>query len=129
MELVYLAIGIVIGGLGVLLAFKVAGNSALSKARLESEQIKNNALTEVQNRTKEMDSAFRQEQIKRKEQFERETENKKKRIEKSRIPSLQAGGHAGSQAGYAFGQGKESGRSGIAPDSARQGDGRQGRAA
>ncbi|HEX4054983.1 MAG TPA: ribonuclease Y [Tepidisphaeraceae bacterium] len=80
MELVYLAIGIVIGGLGVLLAFKVAGNSALSKARLESEQIKNSALTEVQNRTKEMDLAFRQEQTKRKEQFDRETENKKSEL-------------------------------------------------
>lgn len=76
MELVYLAIGIVIGGLGVLLAFKVAGNSALSKARLESEKIKNGALTEVQNRTKEMELAFRQEQTKRREQFERESENK-----------------------------------------------------
>ena len=62
MELVYLAIGIVIGGLGVLLAFKVAGNSALSKARLESEQIKNNAMAEVRTRTKEIDLAVRQEQ-------------------------------------------------------------------
>ncbi|MGD0463590.1 MAG: ribonuclease Y [Tepidisphaeraceae bacterium] len=74
MELVYLAIGVVIGGLGVLLAFKVAGNSALSKARLESEQIKITALTDVQNRTKEMELAFRQEQTKRKEQFDRETD-------------------------------------------------------
>jgi ribonuclease Y len=77
MDILYVAIGLVVGVAGVLVSIKLMGNSALAKARLEAEQLKNVALTEAQTKAKDVELASRQEQLKRREQFDRETEGKK----------------------------------------------------
>jgi ribonuclease Y len=78
MEMILLVLlGLVAGAAAVFVAFKIMGNSAVDKARVEAEQIKANAATEAQNKAKEIELAARQEQIKRKEQFEKDNEQKR----------------------------------------------------
>ena len=76
----YLVVGLIAGAGVAVLAIKVMGNGALSKGRAEGEQIKNNAMAEAQNKAKEIELAARQEQIKRKEQFERDIEQKRNEL-------------------------------------------------
>lgn len=66
-------IGLVLGGAGVFAVVEVLGRNALARARAEGEQLKTNAIAEAQNKAKEIELAARQEQIKLKEQFEKET--------------------------------------------------------
>jgi ribonucrease Y len=72
-----IVIGVIIGVALALAALKVMGNTALNRGRLEAEQIKNNSLAEAQNKAKEIELSARQEQIKRKELFERDIEQKR----------------------------------------------------
>jgi ribonucrease Y len=74
MNILYVAIGLVIGAVAVLVAVKLMANNVLAKSRLEAERLKGNALTEAQGKAREVDQANRQEQQKRKEQFDRETD-------------------------------------------------------
>ena len=76
----YLVVGLIAGAGVAAMAIKVMGNGALSKGRAEAEQIKNNAMAEAQNKAKEIELAARQEQIKRKEQFERDIEQKRNEL-------------------------------------------------
>src|ERR1700722_1076534 len=74
MNILYVAIGLVIGAVAVLVAIKLMANNVLAKSRLEAERLKGNALAEAQGKAREVDQANRQEQLKRKEQFDRETD-------------------------------------------------------
>ncbi len=74
MNILYVAIGLVIGAVAVLVAIKLMANNVLAKSHLEAERLKGNALTEAQSKAREVDQANRQEQLKRKEQFDRETD-------------------------------------------------------
>src|ERR1700683_683111 len=75
-----IVVGLIVGACAVFGALKVMGANALSQGRLEAEQTKNNAITEAQNKAKEIELAARQEQIKRKEQFERDIEQKRNEL-------------------------------------------------
>ncbi len=66
-------IGLIVGAGGAWAFVQFLGKSAIAKARTEAEQLKANAQSEAHNRAKEIELAARQEQIKRKEEFERET--------------------------------------------------------
>jgi ribonuclease Y len=70
-----IAIGLIVGVAGALVALQMLGKSALAAGRAEGEQFKQNAQLEAQNKAKEIELAARQEQMKRKEQFDRETES------------------------------------------------------
>jgi ribonucrease Y len=76
----YLVIGILAGAGASAFITRLLGNKALSRSRAEAEQIKNNALAEAQNKAKEIELAVRQEQIKRKEQFERDHDQKRNEL-------------------------------------------------
>ena len=76
----YILIGIVVGACAVGVIVKFLANNALNRSRAEAEQIKNNALSEAQNKSKEIELAARQEQIKRKEQSDRELEQKRNEL-------------------------------------------------
>ncbi|MGD0541218.1 MAG: ribonuclease Y [Tepidisphaeraceae bacterium] len=72
MNILYVAIGLAVGALGVLVAIKLMANNVLAKARVEAERLKSIALAEAQAKAREVDFANRQEQVKRKEQLDRE---------------------------------------------------------
>jgi ribonuclease Y len=74
MNIIYVAIGLVVGAVGVLVAIKLMANNVLAKARIEVERLKSSALTEAQAKAKEVELNVRQEQSKRREQFDRETD-------------------------------------------------------
>jgi ribonucrease Y len=74
MNILYVAIGLVIGAVGVFVAVKLMANNVLAKSRIEAERLKGAALAEAQAKAREVDQANRQEQQKRKEQFDRETD-------------------------------------------------------
>ncbi len=74
MNILYVAIGLVVGALGVLVAIKLMANNVLAKAQVEAERLKSAALAEAQAKARDVDLANRQEQVKRKEQLDRETE-------------------------------------------------------
>jgi ribonucrease Y len=69
-----IVIGLVVGAAAVFGFVQILGRNALSHARIEAERIKQQALTDAQNKGKEIELSARQEQIKRKEQFDRENE-------------------------------------------------------
>ncbi len=67
-------IGLLLGGGAVFGVMQLLGKNALARANADAEKIKANAISEAQNRAKEIELTARQDQLKRKEQFERETE-------------------------------------------------------
>lgn len=69
-----ITIGLVLGVAGAWLYIKNASANALATARAEAKQIKENSEREAQNKAKEIELSARQQQIKLKEQFERENE-------------------------------------------------------
>src|SRR5687768_1585486 len=73
-EIVWILIGIVIGAGGFFAFTQAAGRSALARARAEANQIRENAAAEAANKTKEIELACKQEQLKVREQFEKENE-------------------------------------------------------
>jgi F0F1-type ATP synthase membrane subunit b/b' len=69
--LIGVLIGLIVGGAGTWLVLQTAARSVLKQARAESEQLRQNATLEAQNKAKEIELSARQEQLKLKEQFER----------------------------------------------------------
>jgi len=67
-------LGAVAGVVALLIVMKNMASSAVAQAKREAEQIKTNAESEAQNKAKTIELAARQEQIKRKEEFDKETE-------------------------------------------------------
>jgi len=65
-------IGLVIGAGGLWGFMQLATRNTLRQARAEADQIRSHAALEAQNKAKEVELAARQEQLKLKEQFERE---------------------------------------------------------
>ena len=67
-------IGLVVGAAGVFFVMQFMGKNALDRAKKEAEELKENALGQAQNKAKEIELTARQERLKAKEQYERETE-------------------------------------------------------
>ena len=75
-----IVIGLILGGGAVFGAIQLLGKNAITRARMEADQLKLNTQVEAQNKAKEIELAARQEQIKRKEVFERETESSRNEL-------------------------------------------------
>jgi ribonuclease Y len=70
-----IACGVIVGGALVLGILRVMGAGALARAKKESEQLRENALLEAQNKAQQLELSARQEVGKRREQFEKEIES------------------------------------------------------
>ncbi|MGH7179366.1 MAG: ribonuclease Y [Tepidisphaeraceae bacterium] len=79
--LIGVVIGLIVGGGGVFALLQMSGRSALSRARVEADNLLTNARSQADNKAKEIELAARQEQLKSKEKFERENEAARKRLE------------------------------------------------
>jgi ribonucrease Y len=75
-----IVLGVVLGAAGVFVFLRAMAKNALAQAHQEAERLKSNALNEAQNKAKEMELAARQEQIKRKEEFDREIQAAKTEV-------------------------------------------------
>src|SRR4051794_33264324 len=84
-EAFMLLIGLAVGAGGVFLFVSMAGKSALSRARMEADRIRENARQEASNKAKEIELSAKQQQLKLKEQFERENETARKKLEEHDI--------------------------------------------
>jgi ribonuclease Y len=73
--LIGIIIGLIVGGAGVWALLQITARNVVKSARIDADQIRNNASQEAQNKAKEIELTARQEQIKLKEQFEREHES------------------------------------------------------
>jgi len=82
MHTIYLGIfiGLTVGAVGVLAVIQILAKSALARAHQEAEQLKANTISEAQNRAKEIELQGRQEQIKRKEEVERDLERQRNEL-------------------------------------------------
>ena len=114
--------GIFIGAAGCWVLARFTARNLVQQAHLEADQIRVNATAEAQNKAKEIELAARQEQLKLKEQFEREARSRPQQARRPTNTPLQARRHARSQARHAVGQGKASGRPGEQARPARQVD-------
>ena len=65
-------LGLAAGAAGIWVLMQMSARSALRQARIQAEQIRSQAALAAENRAKEIELAARQEQLKLKEQFERE---------------------------------------------------------
>ena len=74
-------IGLVLGGAGLFAFMQMSRKNLLAQARVEADQLRDNAAREAQNRAKEIELAAKQELLKRKEQFERETESGRRKLD------------------------------------------------
>jgi ribonuclease Y len=79
--LIGILIGLAVGAGAVLAYLQFAGNSALARARVEAEHMRQNAIKEAENRAKEIELAARQEHLKLKTQFERDHETSRRKLE------------------------------------------------
>jgi ribonucrease Y len=80
--LLEILIGLAIfGGIGIYAFHITSGRRLLAQAKLEADQLRENARREAENKAKEIQLSARQEQMKAKEQFERETETARKKLE------------------------------------------------
>ena len=73
-------IGVIVGAAAAFLILKSMANNALSMARAEAEGLKSNAINEAQNKAKEIELAARQEQFKRKEEFDKALEGARNEV-------------------------------------------------
>src|SRR5688500_20284365 len=80
-EFAWILIGIVIGAGGLFAFTHAAGRSALARARAEANQIRDNARSEAANKSKEIELACKQEQLKLREQFEKENEAARRKLQ------------------------------------------------
>ncbi len=69
-----LLVGLIAGAGIVFLLLTVVAKNTLARARTEAEQLRDTTLTEARNKAKEIELAARQEQLKLKEAFDKETE-------------------------------------------------------
>jgi ribonucrease Y len=67
-----IAVGAVVGAGLVFLIIRLMVNGSLARAKMEAQRLITQAASEAQNKAKEIDLAARQQEIKRKEQFDRE---------------------------------------------------------
>jgi ribonuclease Y len=74
-------IGLILGAAAVFAYFKFAARSVVAAARVEAEKIKVDAQRESQSRAKEIELTAQQEQLKLKNQFERETEASRRKLD------------------------------------------------
>jgi len=73
-------IGFTTGVLGVLAVMQIMGKNALARANKEAKQLRDNTVSEAQNRAKEIELQSRQEQLKRKEELERDLERQRNEL-------------------------------------------------
>lgn len=79
-----LLIGLVVGAGAVFAYFSLAASNLLKRAKGEAEQLRTNAINDANNKAKEIELSARQDQLKRKEQLDKEfetTRNELKTIE------------------------------------------------
>src|SRR5437763_1150217 len=74
-------IGLILGAAGVFFYFQFMAKSVLTAARAEAEQIRSRAEADARNKAKEIELSAKQEQLKRKEQFERENQVALRKLE------------------------------------------------
>ncbi len=72
---------LIIGGAAGLAFYLTSGKRMIAQAQTEAQRITDNARLEAENKAKEIQLAGRQEQLKLKEQFDREHESARKRLE------------------------------------------------
>ena len=65
-------IGLAVGGGAVFAYFHFAARNTLARARVEAEQLRQNVLKEAENKAKELELSARQEQLRLKNQWEKE---------------------------------------------------------
>ena len=73
--------GVLLGAGGVLTFLQQSGRNALTRARQEAEQLRENAIKEAQNQAKEIELSAKQEQLKARSAFEREQEAARRKLE------------------------------------------------
>lgn len=76
-----LLIGLAVGGGAVFAFFQMSARNALTAARAEAEQLRENAVKEAQNKAKEIELSAKQQQLKDREQFERENQVALRKLE------------------------------------------------
>ena len=81
LEVIWALVGVILGAGGVLLFTQMAGRSALARARVEADQIRENARQEASNKAKEIELTARQQMLKVKEQVEKDQEAVRKKLE------------------------------------------------
>lgn len=81
MDMAYLLMGFILGGAGVFAFIHFAGKNALQRARQDGEQLRENARLQATNKAREIELQYRQEQFKLKEQFERENEGARRKLQ------------------------------------------------
>ena len=77
--------GIFVGGIAFWIFSKITARNLVAQAHVEAEQLRTNATTEAQNKAKEIELAGRQEQLKLKEQFEKEHEQARNQLKAQEI--------------------------------------------
>jgi ribonuclease Y len=80
-----LLIGLVVGAGGVFAFLQMSAKNLLAAARVESEQLKENALKEAQNKAKEIELAAKQERLKERESFEKENQAALRKLEEHEL--------------------------------------------
>jgi ribonuclease Y len=80
-----LLIGLVVGAAGVFVFLQMSAKNLLAAARSESEQLKENALKEAQNKAKEIELAAKQERLKERESFEKENQAALRKLEEHEL--------------------------------------------
>ncbi|HEY7090785.1 MAG TPA: ribonuclease Y [Tepidisphaeraceae bacterium] len=74
-------IGLIVGAGGVFAFVQFSAKNTLSRARVEAQQITDTARVQAENKAKEIELSFKQEQLKLKEKFERENDVNRKKLE------------------------------------------------
>jgi ribonuclease Y len=80
-----LLIGLVVGAGGVFAFLQMSAKNLLAAARTESEQLKENALKEAQNKAKEIELSAKQERLKERELFEKENQAALRKLEEHEL--------------------------------------------
>jgi ribonuclease Y len=78
-------VGIAVGCAGFWVVSRMAARSLIEQARKEADQTKANAQVEAENRAKAIELAGRQEQLKLREQFEKESEEARNQIKAQEV--------------------------------------------
>jgi ribonuclease Y len=71
----------ILGGAGIYFFHITSGRRMLAQAKLDADQLRDNARREAENKAKEIQLSAKQEQLRLKEQFERENETARKKLE------------------------------------------------
>src|SRR5205085_10171546 len=83
--LIGVLIGLVVGAGGVFAFLQMSAKNLLAAARTESEQLKENALKEAQNKAKEIELAAKQERLKERAAFEKENQAAFRKLEEHEL--------------------------------------------